>query len=91
MLIDAVDHMLTAQVLLDHLDDWPADLAAGRFNAFVAFVSDLPQTSQNRDANRRHVLGEFFLGEAGAAYVDLAKRHIQAARLSRQGDPLRRV
>ena len=80
VLLDALDHLLTAQVLLDHLDDWPADLAAGRFNAFVAFLSDLPQISQNRDANRRHVLGEFYLGEAGAAYVDLARRHIQAAR-----------
>lgn len=80
VLLDALDHMLIAQVLLDHLDDWMADLMAGRFNAFVAFLSDLPQTSQNRDANRRHALGELYLGEAGAAYVDLAIRHIRAAR-----------
>ncbi len=86
-LLDALDHMLIAQVLLDHLDDWSADLAAGRFNAFVAFVSDLPQTVQNRDANRRHVLGEFYLGEAGAAYVDLASRHIRAARCYAEAIP----
>ncbi len=87
VLLDALDHMLIAQVLLDHLDDWSADLTAGRFNAFVAFLSDLPQTSQNRDANRRHVLGEFYLGEAGAAYVDLARRHIRAARRHAEAIP----
>lgn len=79
-LLAALDHMLTAQVMLDHLDDWPADLESGRFNAFVASLSDLPQSTQNRDANRRRVLDEFFLGESGVAYVDLARRHIALAR-----------
>lgn len=78
-LLASLDHMLIAQVLLDHLDDWSADLDAGRFNAFVAFVSDLPQTARHRDANRRQVMQEFFLGDAGASYVDLTRRHIQTA------------
>jgi hypothetical protein len=31
-----LDHALTAMVLYDHAVDWRADLAAGRWNAFVA-------------------------------------------------------
>jgi hypothetical protein len=86
-LLASLDHMLIAQVLLDHLDDWSADLDAGRFNAFVAFASDLPQTAQFRDANRRQVMQEFFLGDAGASYVDLTRRHIQTARCYAQAVP----
>jgi hypothetical protein len=76
----ALDHMLIAQVLMDHLDDWPADLEHARFNAFVAFTSDLSQTTSNREANRRRVLDEFFVGTAGAGYVDLARTHLGLAR-----------
>lgn len=48
-----LDALLVAQVLLDHLDDWQEDLAAGRFNIFVAFAADRPQWPVQRDDNQR--------------------------------------
>ena len=86
-LLDALDHMLIAQVLLDHLDDWSADLAADASMPSSRSYPICPRLPENRDANRRQVLGEFFLGEAGAAYVDLARRHIQAARRHAEAIP----
>ena len=43
--------LLVGAVLLDHAHDWTDDLAAGRYNAFVASISPLPQTPQHREAN----------------------------------------
>ena len=37
----ALDHLLIGAVLLDHALDWADDLAAGRYNAFVAYASAL--------------------------------------------------
>lgn len=79
VVLEALDELLIAQVLLDHLDDWQADLEAGRFNAFVAFASDLPQTSATKDSLRRQVLHEFIVGEAGEAYIAVARAHLRAA------------
>jgi hypothetical protein len=44
-LTDALDQLLIAQVLLDHVDDWREDLSAGRFNAFVAYATDCLENS----------------------------------------------
>jgi hypothetical protein len=77
-LLDALDHLLAAQVLLDHLDDWREDLAGGRFNAFVAYASDLPQDATHRDANHQRVLTLLMAGDA-SDYFDLALRHALTA------------
>jgi hypothetical protein len=64
----AIDRLLAGAVLLDHAQDWSEDLAGGRANAFVAHFSDLPQTVEHRDANRRAVLEGILLGDAGQPY-----------------------
>ena len=51
----AVDHLLAAAVLLDHAGDWVEDLGAGRYNAFVAYASGLPQNAANLEQNRQRV------------------------------------
>ena len=71
-----------AAVLLDHAGDWGEDLEAGRYNAFVAYASPLPQTPANRDANRRRVHEEIYLGEAGAPYFAVAGRYLRRAMAS---------
>ena len=48
-----IDHIMAATVLLDHADDWQEDLPAGRFNAYVAWLSDTPQQASTADRNRR--------------------------------------
>ncbi len=78
-LTDAVDRLLVATVLLDHAQDWPEDLAAGRYNAFVACASDFPQTPECREANRQRVMAEVYLGQAGRAYFDLARGFVAGA------------
>lgn len=79
-LADAIDHMLVGAVLLDHAADWAADLAAGRYNAFVDYAAGLPQTPENRSANLAAVQGELCLGQAGRPYFEIAGRHLQVAR-----------
>ncbi len=73
-LLDALDHLLTAQVLLDHIDDWREDLAGRRYNAFVAYASDLPQDAAHAEANSRQVLTLLMQGDPGG-YFDLIQRH----------------
>lgn len=51
-----LDRGLTARVLYDHVVDWEDDLAAGRWNAFVAAAARLPQRPENRAVNRTAVL-----------------------------------
>lgn len=50
-----LDHALTALVLYDHFGDWQGDLTAGRWNAFVAAASGLPQDRASRDRVRTAV------------------------------------
>jgi hypothetical protein len=78
-LLAAVDHHLTAAVLLDHEQDWRADLAAGRYNAFVHFASALPQNADIRETNRRHLLQKILLERATQPYFDLMQSHLQQA------------
>jgi hypothetical protein len=51
-----LDGAVTALVLYDQFCDWEADLAAGRWNAFVATVVDAEQQPVRRDRNRAAVL-----------------------------------
>lgn len=74
----ALDHLLTAQVLLDHVDDWREDLAQGRANVLVAFASDLPQERQHAEANQRRVLALWMLGDP-AGYWQHVQRHLARA------------
>ena len=80
----AVDHLLVAQVLLDHVDDWRDDLAGGRFNAFVAFASPLPQQPAHVQTHTRQVLALLMLGNP-QPYFSLVYDHAQrAGALARQ-------
>jgi hypothetical protein len=76
-LLAAIDHLLAAAVLLDHERDWQADLADGRYNAFIHFASPLPQVAQERSANRRRVLEKIILERASGPYFDLIQSHLQ--------------
>ena len=79
-LADAIDHLLVGAVLLDHAQDWSDDLAAGRYNAFVAYASPLPQTPECREANERRVQQEICLHKAGRPYFRVARDHVRIAR-----------
>ena len=81
-LADAIDHLLVGAVLLDHAQDWSDDLAAGRYNAFVAYASSLPQTPENRETNTRAVQQEICLGAAAQPYFQVARDHLRTARKS---------
>jgi hypothetical protein len=80
-LADAIDHLLVGAVLLDHAQDWSDDLAAGRYNAFVAYATPLPQTPENRETNTRMVQQGICLGEAARPYFQIARVHLQTARM----------
>jgi len=72
-------HLLTGAVLLDHALDWSDDLAAGRYNVFVAYASALPQTFAYKGANRRAVAEELMVGNAARPYFRLIGRELQVA------------
>jgi hypothetical protein len=78
-LTDALDQLLIAQVLLDHVDDWREDLSAGRFNAFVAYATDCPQDTTTAEAIRRRVLALLMMGDPGD-YFQLVQRHVATAK-----------
>jgi hypothetical protein len=64
----ALDHALTALVAYDHLCDWEADIAAGRWNAFVAANSTLRQPAENADRLRAAMFVTLLTGDAVAAW-----------------------
>ena len=66
--------------LVDHAQDWSDDLAAGRYNAFVAYASPLPQTPEYREVNERRVQQEICLHKAGRLYFRVARDHLRTAR-----------
>jgi predicted ATPase len=78
-LLAAIDHHLTAAVLLDHQRDWREDLAAGRYNAFVHLASPLPQIAQEAEANRARVRALILQPQAAAPYFDLMQKHLELA------------
>jgi hypothetical protein len=74
-----IDAWLAGAVLVDHADDWQADLEAGRPNAFVAFFA-APQGAHSPDADRQAVLEELYLGAAARPYFELAQEQFRRAR-----------
>ncbi len=78
-LTSALDHLLAGMVLVDHAADWMDDLEAGRYNAFVHYISPLAQTPEHRETHRQRVMEEIFLGSAARPYFDLAQRAVQQA------------
>jgi hypothetical protein len=72
----SLDHLMVASALLDDLHDWQADLAACRPNEFVAYASALPQTAEQRAANRSAVLQELLLGARGQPYFAVMAQHL---------------
>lgn len=75
----SLDHLMAATVLLDDAHDCAADLAAGSWNEFVAYVSALPQAPEQREANRRLVLRELIEGQQGRPYFAALREHVWAA------------
>ncbi len=78
-LLAAVDHLLAAAVLVDHAADWPADLAAGRYNAFAAFVSPRPLAMVPPGDWRLFVWQGIHLGGGASSYFQLVRGQIRAA------------
>lgn len=74
-----LDHALAGMVLHDHLADWPADLAAGRRNAFVAANSDGPQSVDRRVAQRADVLVAMMTRDAVATHARQVQAELDAA------------
>jgi hypothetical protein len=75
----AINHILESAVLLDDVFDWAEDLQAHRFNAFVAFCSDLPQTAEFQDRINQSVLREIYLGGVIDRYFDVLMERLQKA------------
>jgi hypothetical protein len=84
-MVDAcLDNALTALALYDDVCDWEADLAAGRWNAFVASVTDRPQDAPNRWRNRSAVLVALMTGTAASdGFGRVAAEADRAAALAR--------
>lgn len=65
-----LDHALLALVLYDHAADWPADLAAGRPNAFAAHLGA---------ASAADVLVALMVGSRASAYFERIESEVAAA------------
>ena len=55
-----IDHAMTGLVLYDHYVDWRKDLASGRWNAFVAFVTGATTADVEAAMLVRPVLRDYF-------------------------------
>lgn len=64
-----LDAALEALVVYDHIADWRDDLDAGRWNAFVAAISDGPQVPGERSRHRRGVLVAMMTTDAIALHI----------------------
>lgn len=82
-----IDHVMVATVLLDHADDWQEDLAAGHFNAYVAWLSGAPQHAANAGRHRQAVLSALMQGDGAGqrAYFGLIDGQlVEAQRIASQ-------
>jgi hypothetical protein len=86
-LVSAVDDIMIAVEMLDATFDWLGDLDASRYNCFVAYCSDLPQTGEHRYGNRRAVLEEIHLGKAAKPYFELMCRRLALAAKAAENVP----
>jgi hypothetical protein len=81
-LCKAIDQILTGVVLADEVFDWKGDLENGRYNAFIAFCSDLDQTADFKDANELAVLEGIYLGQKAYAFFDIVLEYLLLAEQS---------
>jgi hypothetical protein len=79
-LISAIEYLTIGVVMLDEQFDWAKDLEAGRYNTFIAYCSELPQTAPNRETNQEMILKEIYLRRSGQPYFDILCGHLQRAR-----------
>jgi hypothetical protein len=83
-----LDHALEALVRYDHVADWEADLANGRWNAFVAAASTGPQVPDAHDRHRAATLVAMLTSDAVTAWFDrIDDGFAQAAALADTLDP----
>jgi hypothetical protein len=87
----ALDALLAGAVLFDHVSDWEADVAAGRFNAFHAYArgraaAKVEAASTTKTAvspgaadRRREVLRELMVGDAGRPYFRIIEYQLSLA------------
>ncbi len=79
-----LDDVLAALVLYDQFCDWDADLAAGRWNAFVASVTGVEQVVGNASRNRASVLAAMLTDSAvGRWFRTVDVRATEAAEAAR--------
>jgi hypothetical protein len=69
----SLDGAIRALVLYDHFCDWESDLAAGRWNAFVATIVDRQEPAL-RDRNRAAVLTAMLTRDVVGEHLDRAVR-----------------
>lgn len=74
-----LDHALTAMVLYDHACDWEEDLAAGRWNAFVAAAAG-GADRRDRGVTRTRVLAALMAGQAMSRYFARISFELEVAR-----------
>ncbi|MCB0077211.1 MAG: hypothetical protein KDD73_07270 [Anaerolineales bacterium] len=83
-LSQTLDQMLIAQVLLDHLDDWRDDLAAGRFNAFALYAQRHPSRLAAQMPLASRVLAMLMTGQS-RGYTALVDAHYAQALRGSEG------
>ena len=86
-LMAGIDAWLAGAVLVDHADDWQADLEAGRTNAFVAYLTPRSHGLHDRQAVRQAVLEELYLGSAARPYMAQAQDEGKKAVLPLEQEP----
>ncbi len=79
-LAGALDHLLAAQVLLDHVDDWRDDVDGGRFNAFVAYAAGASRPSSASEYQEAvHSVQALLMTGDPAGYFGHIQRHLARA------------
>lgn len=80
LLRGALDDFLIASVLMDHAHDWVDDLAAGRYNTFLAHACFCAPALDQPEVLRRNLLQTTFWGDGGQSYFALARTRLDRAR-----------
>lgn len=73
----AIDHALAAWILFDDANDWPADIAAGRWNAFVARVAIEPQETSRPDELHTAVIMAMLTTDRTQRYFSTIRRAVE--------------
>jgi hypothetical protein len=75
----ALDDLMVGVVMLDDQFDWAGDLAAGRFNVFVAYAARQRQTPDRAADNLRAVIYDICSGQGVRPYFDALHRRVARA------------